>query len=171
MNPTMDDYLEHYGVLGMKWGVRRSPEELGHPKASSKKKTSNAEKAKKKAAKKKARKEKIEQLKKTVQEKRRRDILNDPSKLYKHRREFSQDEIDKALKQFEWERKLQDLSTARIETGRKKTQAALGILTSTLATYDQVARVVNTFNKDFRLPYLEKIETKKDDDKKKDKSN
>lgn len=26
----MNNYLEHYGVKGMRWGVRRTPEQLGH---------------------------------------------------------------------------------------------------------------------------------------------
>lgn len=29
VKPSVDSYLEHYGVKGMKWGVRRTPEQLG----------------------------------------------------------------------------------------------------------------------------------------------
>lgn len=32
--------LQHYGVLGMKWGIRRTPAQLGHTQKSSSKKSS-----------------------------------------------------------------------------------------------------------------------------------
>lgn len=30
--PFPQEYLAHYGVKGMKWGIRRTPEQLGHLK-------------------------------------------------------------------------------------------------------------------------------------------
>lgn len=26
----MSDYIQHHGILGMRWGIRRTPEQLGH---------------------------------------------------------------------------------------------------------------------------------------------
>lgn len=44
----LDDVLEHYGVKGMKWGVRRTPEQLGRARAARKARKAEA-KAQKKA--------------------------------------------------------------------------------------------------------------------------
>lgn len=164
MNQIQDDYLEHYGRLGQKWGQHI----FGKDKepSSKRKKRSNIEKAKAKLEKKKAQAERKAALKKAAEEKRRRDILNDPSKLYKHRREFSVEEINMALKQFEWEKKLNDMSVAKLETGKKKTDAILGQLNNALTGYNQLARVVNTFSNGIELPYLDNVKSNKKKDKK-----
>lgn len=44
MKYLSDNYLYHYGILGMKWGIRRTPEQLG----SSKRTLSSEEKRKQK---------------------------------------------------------------------------------------------------------------------------
>lgn len=42
-----ENELEHFGIKGMKWGVRRTPEELGHRKAQkASKRAARAEKVK-----------------------------------------------------------------------------------------------------------------------------
>lgn len=51
MNEPVDDFLAHYGVKGMKWGVRRSREQLAaaREKTAEAKKTRTENKQKKKA--------------------------------------------------------------------------------------------------------------------------
>ena len=34
---SFDEYLEHHGILGMHWGIRRTPEQLGHKLAKKRK--------------------------------------------------------------------------------------------------------------------------------------
>ena len=40
--PPLDEYLVHYGVKGMRWGVRRTPEQLGHLKQTYRSKVTTA---------------------------------------------------------------------------------------------------------------------------------
>lgn len=78
----MEEYLEHHGIKGQKWGVRRTPEQLGHKVAAGTKKAASATgkaiaehhaKSKAKSAAKKAAKKKAKAYKKAHDEQVKRD--------------------------------------------------------------------------------------------------
>lgn len=182
-----ENELEHYGVKGMKWGVRRSDEELGRPsKIKGPKKTyifKDKETGKKYRLSlpkdHKYSKEQVQAMGKRLigsakkrdsdkREKARREkILSDPKKLYKHRKEFTREEIDQAIKTFEWEKKLRDLSIADMEAGKKMVSNAVGYANAIISGYNTIAGVKNAFDPDNPLPTISVNPEKKKDDKKK----
>lgn len=89
---TVDYYLEHYGVSGMKWGVQNGPP---YPLDS-----------KGKAALK-------EQRKKDREEKK------DRKEAEKRRRTMSDEELDARIKRLEKEKKLKELTDADVNRGKK----------------------------------------------------
>lgn len=78
--------LQHHGILGMKWGVRRTPEQLGRGKGSSVKRKTSAKDRVKKA-------EETEPKKKSVTE-------------------MSDDELKAKISRLDLEKRYKDLSTS-----------------------------------------------------------
>lgn len=227
---TMDDfyaeqdYLEHYGIKGMKWGIRRTPEQLGHYIEKQRKKMSanvrkaqeakrsgdvkalkklnaktskyiaNIEKAKKmlpdrekeysqyqreqEAARQKKAADKAikEQRKADKAEAKRQEFLNtaDSEELYKHRHEYSADEISRAIRRIQTEQSLANLnSDANMESMRRTREridkmAAIGeSAVSAFSTYKKIAGAVNAVTGEDTLPEFDKSKAKEREEKKK----
>lgn len=127
------DELYHHGIKGMHWGVRkqRPTSSLGSRFRAGIRKTRIKAQRRRSAAV--ARKTKA----------RRAEILKDPVKLNKHKNEFSNEEIKKALERFDLEKKLSQASRDQIQKGADWIGVYSKYATNTYVTANQVNNIVS----------------------------
>lgn len=169
------DSLEHYGRKGMKWYEHIFGKEQSHAKysksssgsSSNKKATKDAkreEKRQAKAEKKEADAKKKAEIAAAKKEEERKKILSKPSKLYKHRNEFTYEEIQDALKKFKWEQELSTYAKNQtsdiqrfMDTGAKFVQSMFNITVNSINLYNQAARIMNTVEGPGTWKYVEPL--------------
>lgn len=165
-----EEFLEHYGRKGMKWGqhIFAKAKSVFQSRISD----YRAKKLRKKRVKtlKKARKVKVKKAvdaKKAAQ--RRAKILKSPTKLLKNKDQFTREEINDAIKDFEMTKRLRELSASELSAGKEYLDVLWKTVNSGSMAYNQAARIYNSFaDKENKLPYIENIpggEKKKDKNK------
>lgn len=178
--------LEHYGIKGQKWGVRRTPEQLGHitekkrkvsnwiEKARKKSAKRKRQAAKKKAAAKKAKAEKEEESEDKIREK----VLNstDPKYIYKYRHLLTTKELQDRLTRIDTEAKVKKLTVD--DKAKKTLKSGEETLKSLGAMAESIGKIADAYNKigDARAKaekreeerYKRQEEKRKNNDKKSD---
>lgn len=155
-------FLEHYGREGMKWYQHIYGKRQSHAKyadkssSSSNKKTSQRTKEEKQKAK--AEKKAADEAAK--KEKQRKDNLTSPTKLYKHRKEYTYDEINNAIKRFDLEKRLADLSQSNLDRGARFIKSFVDYTENGVKLYNNAAKIINSLNGNDALKII------KDSDKK-----
>lgn len=105
------DYLEHYGVLGMKWGVRKDRKKSSNGKRSKKKSIHNGINKVKKAAGIPVISKQDRRRIKAVKTQRKKDLAK--SVL------LTDAELDKKINRLDKEKRLKDLTNSQITPGKK----------------------------------------------------
>lgn len=102
-----NDELMHYGVPGMKWGVRRTPAQLGRKKTSSSKSLFGKKKSKPKP--------------KAKSESSKKETAPKPKSV----KEMSDEELSTAIRRMQLEQTYASLSPQKVSTGKAITKRIL----------------------------------------------
>lgn len=110
---TNQNYLIHYGVLGMKWGVRKQRPRSSNRVSSGMKKVKNVLSGARASYKKQKRINALKKVnKQRAQQKKVDSKTNNPKKM-------SDAELQKRIERLELEKKYRSLSTAQLSEGKK----------------------------------------------------
>lgn len=142
-----NNQLYHHGIKGMKWGIRRTPAQLGHQikqRRIVKKRTAALEKARK------AKQEKKEF------EANKEKVLNSGSatEVLKYRGKLTNQELQNAVTRLNLEQQLSAISAKEVKTGMdkvtsvmNKVEKATTAVEKGIKAYNTVAKVTNSVGK------------------------